>query len=65
MKELSEMERQLGEQVRSLASIEKSEIEVRLFYLYDLTSLPTSANLSVNLFCSILNVFSSDCRGLS
>jgi hypothetical protein len=51
MTELSEMEMQLEEQVKSLASIEKSEIEVRLFYLYHMTSLPTSAHLSVNLFC--------------
>jgi hypothetical protein len=56
MKELSEIERQIGEQVESLASIEKSEIEVTPFYLHQ-TSLPLSSYLSVGLFCFILNVF--------
>jgi hypothetical protein len=51
MKELSEIERQIGEQVESLASIEKSEIEVTPFYLHQ-TSLPLSSYLSVGLFFS-------------
>jgi hypothetical protein len=39
MRELSEVERQIGEQVEFLASIEKSEIEVTPFYLHQ-ASLP-------------------------
>jgi hypothetical protein len=56
MKELAEMERQIEEKVESLASIEKSEMEVRPLYLYQ-TSLPLSSHLSVGLVFLILNVF--------
>jgi hypothetical protein len=37
MEDLSEMERELEEQVESLASIEKSETVVRSFYLGQMT----------------------------
>jgi hypothetical protein len=56
MRELSEVERQIGEQVEFLASIEKSEIEVTPFYLHQ-ASLPLWLYLSVSLFFFILNVF--------
>jgi hypothetical protein len=38
MKELGEMDRELEKQVESLASIEKSEIVVRSFYLCQRTT---------------------------